>query len=94
MLEGTTPWELPECLLGAIRLNHLDIAKAKPLDVSRELPLLPALTDHGVPASSFAAHQFHPEMLDAGQSFPSSAGKGAAGGPAKLRTRFSGSSKA
>ncbi|KAG1680323.1 hypothetical protein FOA52_015413 [Chlamydomonas sp. UWO 241] len=42
VLEGTAPWELPECLLGALRLNYLDIAKAVPLDMSREVPLLPA----------------------------------------------------
>ncbi len=42
MLEGTAPWELPECLLGALRLEHLDITKAKTLDLSREVPLKPA----------------------------------------------------
>ncbi|KAG1665198.1 hypothetical protein FOA52_002599 [Chlamydomonas sp. UWO 241] len=39
VLEGTAPWELPECLLGCLRLNYLDIAKAKPLDISKEIPL-------------------------------------------------------
>ncbi|GFH11115.1 DUF1336 domain-containing protein [Haematococcus lacustris] len=29
VLEGTTPWEVPEALLGAMRLNHLDLAFAK-----------------------------------------------------------------
>ncbi len=29
VLEGTAPWELPETLLGAIRLNHLDPRTAK-----------------------------------------------------------------
>ena len=43
VLEGTTPWELPECLLGTLRLNYLDLKFAKPLDLEREIPLLPAL---------------------------------------------------
>lgn len=43
VLEGTTPWELPECLLGGFRLNHLDTTKAQPLDMSKEIPLVPAL---------------------------------------------------
>lgn len=29
VLEGTTPWELPEALLGALRLNRLDLTLAK-----------------------------------------------------------------
>lgn len=43
VLEGTSLWELPECLLGAIRLNHLDTSKAQPLDTSKEIPLVPPL---------------------------------------------------
>ncbi|GFR49260.1 hypothetical protein Agub_g11278, partial [Astrephomene gubernaculifera] len=40
VLEGTAPWELPECLLGAFRLTRLDCnAAATRLDYSRELPL-------------------------------------------------------
>ncbi|KAG2483121.1 hypothetical protein HYH03_018011 [Edaphochlamys debaryana] len=41
VLEGTTPWELPEALLGTLRLYNLDIRNAKLLDTSRELPLRP-----------------------------------------------------
>eukprot|EP00955_Chlamydomonas_euryale_P106897 365734-Chlamydomonas_euryale.AAC.5 len=51
VLEGTTPWELPECLLGAIRLNYLDITKAKPLDLSREIPLARAAMPSPPPAA-------------------------------------------
>lgn len=29
VLEGTAPWELPEALLGTLRLNHLDVKTAK-----------------------------------------------------------------
>ena len=37
---GKAPWELPEHLLGAFRMNHLDCAKASvQLDWSKELPL-------------------------------------------------------
>mmetsp|Transcript_6312 Transcript_6312/g.13904 ORF Transcript_6312/g.13904 Transcript_6312/m.13904 type:complete len:915 (+) Transcript_6312:68-2812(+) len=43
VLEGTAPWELPEALLGALRLNYLDLKYAKPLDISREIPLTPAM---------------------------------------------------
>ncbi|GAX78760.1 hypothetical protein CEUSTIGMA_g6197.t1 [Chlamydomonas eustigma] len=39
VLEGSTPWELPECLLGALRLNHLEVGKAKPLNMEAEIPL-------------------------------------------------------
>lgn len=40
VLEGTKPWELPECLLGSLRLNYLDLKYAVPLDISQEVPLL------------------------------------------------------
>ena len=50
MLEGTRTWELPEKLLGAMRVNWLDLAYAKPLDTSQELPLLPAVPVNGGPA--------------------------------------------
>lgn len=39
ILEGTNDWELPECLLGAMRLSHLDLESARPLDMSKEIPL-------------------------------------------------------
>ncbi|MEW5301210.1 MAG: hypothetical protein WDW36_004084 [Sanguina aurantia] len=39
VLEGTAPWELPEALLGTIRLNNLDLKYAKKLDLSAEIPL-------------------------------------------------------
>jgi hypothetical protein len=29
VLEGTAPWELPEALLGTLRLHHLDLKYAK-----------------------------------------------------------------
>lgn len=40
VLEGTAPWELPECLIGALRLEHLEVKVAKPLDTEKEIPLL------------------------------------------------------
>lgn len=41
VLEGQRPEELPEALLGAFRLNHLDCTQAKRIDTTHELPLLP-----------------------------------------------------
>lgn len=41
VLEGQRPEELPEALLGAFRLNHLDCGQAKRIDTTHELPLLP-----------------------------------------------------
>ncbi|KAF8072532.1 EDR2L [Scenedesmus sp. PABB004] len=40
VLEGHNAWELPEALLGAVRVNHLDLAAASKLDDSKEVPLL------------------------------------------------------
>jgi hypothetical protein len=40
LLEGQSAHELPETLIGGMRLHHLDLAAAKMLDTSRELPLL------------------------------------------------------
>ena len=40
VLEGTEAWELPECLLGVMRLHHLDLSHLKTLDMSQELPLI------------------------------------------------------
>lgn len=40
VLEGTEAWELPEALLGAMRMSHLDLANLKALDMSKELPLV------------------------------------------------------
>ncbi|EFJ41032.1 hypothetical protein VOLCADRAFT_99063 [Volvox carteri f. nagariensis] len=39
VLEGSAPWELPECLLGAFRLTRLDCKAATPLDWSKVLPI-------------------------------------------------------
>lgn len=39
VLEGHSTHELPEALLGAIRLHHLDLSYAKHIDTTRELPL-------------------------------------------------------
>jgi hypothetical protein len=46
VLEGQQSEELPEALLGAFRLNHLDCTTAKKIDTSRELPLLPRPLQH------------------------------------------------
>ncbi|WIA14192.1 hypothetical protein OEZ85_002731 [Tetradesmus obliquus] len=46
VLEGQHSEELPEALLGAFRLNHLDCTTAKKIDTSRELPLLPRPLQH------------------------------------------------
>jgi|LauGreSBDMM110SN_4_FD.fasta_scaffold307206_1 hypothetical protein len=56
VLEGTTPWELPEVLLGTLRLNYLDIKLAKPLDLGEEIPLLPAIQ---VPAETKVVRSMH-----------------------------------
>ncbi len=42
VLEGSAPWELPECLLGALRLEKgFEVGLAKPLNMEREVPLWP-----------------------------------------------------
>ncbi|KAF5830177.1 hypothetical protein DUNSADRAFT_14931 [Dunaliella salina] len=41
VLEGTAPWELPEALLGGLRLKKLDLAAAKKIDTKNEIPLKP-----------------------------------------------------
>lgn len=38
LLEGQRPCELPELLIGAVRLSHFDMGAATPLDLSREVP--------------------------------------------------------
>lgn len=38
-LEGHHVWELPETLLGAVRVSRLDLSAASRLDTSVELPL-------------------------------------------------------
>ncbi|GAX83935.1 hypothetical protein CEUSTIGMA_g11359.t1 [Chlamydomonas eustigma] len=40
VLEGQMPWELPEKLIGAARVSHLNVRDAVPLDISEEIPLL------------------------------------------------------
>lgn len=56
VLEGTTPWELPEVLLGTLRLNYLDIKLAKPLNLEEEIPLLPAIQ---MPAQTRGVRSMH-----------------------------------
>lgn len=46
VLEGQQAEELPEALLGAFRLNHLDCTTAQKIDTSKELPLLPRPLQH------------------------------------------------
>ncbi|KAI8473374.1 MAG: hypothetical protein J3K34DRAFT_519042 [Monoraphidium minutum] len=41
LLEGQAPCELPESLLGCVRLDGMDLAAGAPLDTGRELPLAP-----------------------------------------------------
>lgn len=41
VLEGQRREELPERLLGSVRLNRVDLAAAVPLDTSVELPEMP-----------------------------------------------------
>eukprot|EP00798_Chlamydomonas_sp_ICE-L_P012255 gene12255-15400_t len=43
VLEGTVPWELPEALLGTLRLNYLDLKFAKKINVEHEYPLRPPM---------------------------------------------------
>jgi hypothetical protein len=40
VLEGQLPWELPEVLIGAARVSHLDVKDAEMLDISTEIPLV------------------------------------------------------
>ena len=40
VLEGTEAWELPEALLGGMRMYHLDLSNLKTLDMSKELALV------------------------------------------------------
>lgn len=59
VLEGQRPEELPEALLGAFRLNHMDCTQAKRIDTTQELPLRPRpLQQHQLsllPAAAVAA---------------------------------------
>jgi len=41
VLEGVAAWELPEALLGTLRLMRLDTRDAKKIDLTTELPLKP-----------------------------------------------------
>jgi hypothetical protein len=81
VLEGTAPWELPECLLGCLRLNYLDIAKAKPLDLSKEIPLKRAAIPPAPTDPSAAISPTRPPTLS-----PFGSSGGTHGGAAHLRT--------
>lgn len=45
VLEGKTPQELPESLLGTVRLDHLDLSKAVYLDIGEEVGKSSKLAD-------------------------------------------------
>ncbi len=79
MLEGTTPWELPECLLGTLRLNYLDLKFAKPLDLEHEIPLLPAV--QGPRATVRSMHSRNPSYTASPSPFKDFAGKDFAAKP-------------
>jgi hypothetical protein len=38
VLEGQSPFELPECLIGAMRIDHLDLTTAVALNTFKEVP--------------------------------------------------------
>lgn len=79
VLEGQHSEELPEALLGAFRLNHLDCTTAKKIDTSRELPLLPRPLQH---------HQLVALQQQAQQQLAAAAaGGGAAAGDASGNLR-------
>jgi hypothetical protein len=60
VLEGQRPEELPEALLGAFRLNHLDCSQAKRIDTTHELPLLPRpMQQHQLVQMAAAAASAH-----------------------------------
>ncbi|KXZ50551.1 hypothetical protein GPECTOR_16g726 [Gonium pectorale] len=84
VLEGTTPWELPEALLGTLRLYNLDIREAKLIDINNEIPLKPptmAPRAQPQPAPSAAAAAARPAPLTASASAAfGSASIGSAGG--------------
>ena len=46
VLEGHTADELPESLLGTVRLNHLDLSTAQHLDVATQTVLPQAANGH------------------------------------------------
>jgi hypothetical protein len=73
VLEGQHSEELPEALLGAFRLNHLDCTTAKKIDTSRELPLLPRPLQH---------HQLVALQQQAQQQLAAAAAGAAGGGVA------------
>ncbi|KAG2452092.1 hypothetical protein HYH02_003127 [Chlamydomonas schloesseri] len=59
VFEGTTPWELPEALLGTLRLYNLDCRNAKLIDVNHEIPLRPpTVAPPPVPPSRLARGSF------------------------------------
>ncbi|KAG1665609.1 hypothetical protein FOA52_003256 [Chlamydomonas sp. UWO 241] len=47
VLEGMSPFELPECLIGAMRLDHLNTGACPALDISQEIPLMRPRTSTG-----------------------------------------------
>lgn len=80
VLEGQRPEELPEALLGAFRLNHLDCTQAKRIDTTHELPLLPRpLQQHQLAQMAAAAAG---AAGDAASAAGGSAAGGAGGGEA------------
>jgi hypothetical protein len=78
VLEGQRPEELPEALLGAFRLNHLDCTQAKRIDTTQELPLLPRpLQQHQLAQMAGAAAAVAAGV--AGDAISPAAASGAAG---------------
>lgn len=78
VLEGQRPEELPEALLGAFRLNHLDCTQAKRIDTTQELPLLPRpLQQHQLAQMAGAVSAV--AAGTAGDAVPPTAARGAAG---------------
>ncbi len=63
VLEGTTPWELPEVLLGCLRLNYLDLKFAKPLNVDKEVPLLPPFKNNPETPARRTMHSRNPSSV-------------------------------
>lgn len=71
VLEGKTPWELPEALLGCLRLNFLDIKEAKMLDVDKEIPLLPPIRGpKPLTRTMSRQHSRNPSLMDGSQASP------------------------
>lgn len=71
VLEGKQPWELPEVLIGAVRMPFVDLTTAKTIDMTQELPMMPATP------SSLLSQRHYPssQCLTTGSGLPATVSK-------------------